>query len=43
MTPFSCQSNMPILEEVRAGVWATGACSGTGSVIGALCARAVAE
>jgi glycine/D-amino acid oxidase-like deaminating enzyme len=37
------QSGMPILEEVRPGVWAIGAYSGTGNVVGALCGRAVAE
>jgi len=37
------QSGMPILECVRPGVWAMGAYSGTGNVIGALCGRAVAE
>jgi gamma-glutamylputrescine oxidase len=36
-------SGMPVLEEVRPGVWAVGAYSGTGNVIGALCGRAVAE
>jgi glycine/D-amino acid oxidase-like deaminating enzyme len=33
----------PVLEEVRSGVWAIGAYSGTGNVIGALCAQAVVE
>ena len=37
------QSGMPILEAVRPGVWAMGAYSGTGNVIGAVCGRAVAE
>jgi glycine/D-amino acid oxidase-like deaminating enzyme len=37
------QSGMPILEQVRPGVWAIGAYSGTGNVVGALCGRAVAE
>jgi glycine/D-amino acid oxidase-like deaminating enzyme len=37
------QSGLPILEEVRTGVWAIGGYSGTGNVIGALCGRAVAE
>lgn len=36
-------TGMPILEEVRPRVWATGAYSGTGNVIGALCGRAAAE
>jgi len=34
---------VPILEQVRPRVWAVGAYSGTGNVIGALCGRAVAE
>lgn len=34
---------MPILEELRPGVWAIGAYSGTGNVVGALCGRAVAQ
>lgn len=34
---------LPILEEVRAGVWAIGAYSGTGNVVGALCGRAAAR
>jgi glycine/D-amino acid oxidase-like deaminating enzyme len=33
----------PILEEVRPRVWAVGAYSGTGNVVGALCGRAAAE
>jgi glycine/D-amino acid oxidase-like deaminating enzyme len=37
------QSGLPILEQVRPRVWAIGAYSGTGNVIGALCGRAVAE
>jgi len=37
------QSGLPILEQVRPRVWAVGAYSGTGNVIGALCGRAVAE
>jgi gamma-glutamylputrescine oxidase len=37
------QSGMPIAEQVHPGVWAIGAYSGTGNVIGALCGRAVAE
>jgi glycine/D-amino acid oxidase-like deaminating enzyme len=36
-------NGMPILEEVRPDVWAIGAYSGTGNVLGALCGRAVAE
>jgi gamma-glutamylputrescine oxidase len=34
---------LPIFEEVRAGVWAIGAYSGTGNVVGALCGRAAAR
>lgn len=37
------QSGLPVLEEVKRGVWAIGAYSGTGNVVGALCARAVVE
>ena len=37
------QDGMPVVEEVRPGVWATGAYSGTGNVVGALCGRAVAQ
>ncbi len=37
------QSGLPILEMARPGVWAIGAYSGTGNVVGALCGRAVAE
>ena len=36
-------TGLPLLEEVRPGVWAAGAYSGTGNVIGALCGRAAAE
>ncbi len=36
-------SGLPILEEVRTGVWAAGAYSGTGNVLGALCGRAAAR
>jgi len=36
-------SGLPVLEEVRPGVWAIGGYSGTGNVIGALCGRAVAD
>lgn len=36
-------SGLPVFEEVRPHVWAIGAYSGTGNVIGALCGRAVAE
>ncbi|MGE5732910.1 MAG: NAD(P)/FAD-dependent oxidoreductase [Gemmatimonas sp.] len=37
------QSGLPILEQVRPRVWAIGAYSGTGNVIGALYGSAVAE
>jgi glycine/D-amino acid oxidase-like deaminating enzyme len=37
------ETGIPILEQVRPGVWAIGAYSGTGNVIGALCGRAVAD
>ena len=36
-------SGLPVLEEVRPGVWAAGGYSGTGNVIGALCGRAMAQ
>lgn len=36
-------TGLPVLEEVREDVWATGAYSGTGNVIGALCGRALVE
>jgi glycine/D-amino acid oxidase-like deaminating enzyme len=34
---------MPLLEEVRPGVWVAGGYSGTGNVIGGLCGRAAAQ
>jgi glycine/D-amino acid oxidase-like deaminating enzyme len=34
---------LPLLDEVRPGVWALGGYSGTGNVVGALCGRAAAE
>lgn len=34
---------LPIVEEVRDGVWAAGAYSGTGNVLGAICGRALAR
>ena len=34
---------LPIVEEVRPGVWATGGYCGTGNVVGAICARAAAR
>lgn len=37
------QTGLPLLEEVRPGVWVAGGYSGTGNVIGALCGRAAAE
>ncbi len=36
-------SGMPILEEVRPGVWAAGAYSGTGNVVGAICGQEAAQ
>ncbi|MDQ2669928.1 MAG: FAD-binding oxidoreductase [Gemmatimonadota bacterium] len=36
-------SGLPVLGEVRPGVWAAGAYSGTGNVPGALCGRLAAE
>lgn len=36
-------TGLPLLEEVRDGVWVAGGYSGTGNVIGALCGRAAAE
>ena len=36
-------TGLPLLDEVRPGVWAAGGYSGTGNVIGALCGRAAAE
>jgi len=35
------ESGLPLLEQVREGVWALGGYSGTGNVIGALSGRAV--
>jgi glycine/D-amino acid oxidase-like deaminating enzyme len=35
------ESGLPVVEQVRAGVWALGGYSGTGNVIGALAARGV--
>jgi glycine/D-amino acid oxidase-like deaminating enzyme len=37
------ESGLPIVEEVRPGVWGVGAYSGTGNVVGAVCAKAVAQ
>lgn len=36
-------TGLPIVREVRPSVWAVGAYSGTGNVIGALCGRGVAQ
>jgi gamma-glutamylputrescine oxidase len=36
-------SGLPVLAEVRPGVWAIGGYSGTGNAIGALCGRAAAR
>ena len=36
-------NGLPVLGEIREGVWVLGAYSGTGNVIGALCARATVE
>jgi glycine/D-amino acid oxidase-like deaminating enzyme len=36
-------TGLPILEEVRSGVFAAGAYSGTGNVLGSLCGRAAAR
>jgi glycine/D-amino acid oxidase-like deaminating enzyme len=37
------ESGMPVMEEVRPGVWAIGGYSGTGNVVGAIAGRVVAE
>ncbi|MBA2529694.1 MAG: FAD-binding oxidoreductase [Euzebyales bacterium] len=37
------KDRVPIVEEVRERVWATGAYSGTGNVLGAVCARAAVQ
>lgn len=36
-------TGLPIVDEVRPGVWATGGYCGTGNVVGAVCGRALAE
>lgn len=36
-------TGLPLLAEVRPGVWATGGYSGNGNLVGALCGRAVAR
>lgn len=35
-------AQLPLVEQVRAGIWALGAYNGTGNVMGAVCGRAVA-
>ena len=37
------ENELPIFEEARPGVWAIGAYSGTGNVVGAVCGRAAAR
>lgn len=37
------EDGLPVLAEVEPGVWACGAYSGTGNVIGAICGRAAAQ
>ena len=37
------EDKLPVLEEVRRGVWACGAYSGTGNVVGAICGRLAAQ
>jgi glycine/D-amino acid oxidase-like deaminating enzyme len=37
------ENGLPIIEELRPGIWAIGGYNGTGNVVGALCGRAVAE
>lgn len=37
------ENELPIFEEPRPGVWAIGAYSGTGNVVGAVCGRAAAQ
>ena len=37
------ESVLPVIEQVRPGVWAIGGYNGTGNVIGALCGRMVAQ
>ena len=34
---------LPVLEQVRAGIWATGGYSGTGNLLGAVCGRAAVQ
>jgi glycine/D-amino acid oxidase-like deaminating enzyme len=37
------QNDLPVLGEIRPGLWACGAYSGTGNVVGAMCGRAAAQ
>lgn len=37
------EDGLPVMEEVRPGVWAIGGYSGTGNVVGAVCGRAAAQ
>lgn len=37
------EGELPVLDEVRRGVWVAGGYSGTGNVVGAMCARAAAR
>jgi len=37
------EDGLPVFGEARPGVWAAGAYSGTGNVVGALCGRAAAR
>jgi glycine/D-amino acid oxidase-like deaminating enzyme len=37
------EDGLPVFAEARPGVWAVGAYSGTGNVVGALCGRAAAR
>lgn len=37
------ESGLPIVREVRPGVWALGGYNGTGNVVGAICGRGVAQ
>lgn len=36
-------NGLPVLEQVRPGIWATGGYSGTGNLLGAVCGRAAAQ
>jgi len=36
-------NGLPVVDEVRSGVWAMGGYSGTGNILGALCGRGVAQ